>query len=98
MRARHVSNVSSSTPAAIRFLLVLGWFIAGALDIVGLVELDSAAATPTIAGFDEPGGPPAVGEPPPEDCILPSLAQPLTTRPNKVIKIVFPSMDTSLIN
>jgi hypothetical protein len=50
MPARHVSNVSSSTPAAIRFLLELGWFMeldsaAAVPDIVELVEFDSVAAS-----------------------------------------------------
>jgi len=97
MPARQVSNVSSSTPAAIRFLLDLDWFmeldsVAAAPDIVGLVEFDSVAAIPDIAGLDTTASPPAVDELPPEDCILPSLAQPPTMRPKRVIKIVFPSM------
>ena len=57
-----MSKVSSSTPAAIRVCLdcfASGDSAVAVLDIIGAVELDSA---PTIAGFDEPAGPPAVEE------------------------------------
>jgi hypothetical protein len=70
--------------------------VAAAPEIAGLVELDSVAATPAIAGLDTAAPPPAVDELSPEDCILPSLAQPPTMRLKKVIKIV--SIGASLIN
>jgi len=82
MRARHVFNVSSSTPAAMRFLLELGWFVA----------LDSAATTSDFAGRDTAGESMAVDELSFEDCIFPSLAHPPIMRTKKVIKIVFLSM------
>jgi hypothetical protein len=86
-----VSNVSSSTPAAIR--VCLDCFASGdspvaVLDTVGAVELDSAAATPTIAGFDEAGGPPAVEVLPWEESMFPLLAQAPSINPNKRIPIV----------
>ena len=57
-----MSKVSSSTPAAIRFCLdcfASGDSAVAVLGIIGLVELDSAAAVPAMAGFDDAGGPPA---------------------------------------
>ncbi len=60
-----VSNVSSSIPAAIRVCLdcfASGDSAVAVLDGIGAVELDPASAAPTIAGFDEAGGPPAVEE------------------------------------
>ena len=68
MRPRHVSNVSSSTPAAIRFWLD-DW----------LIDLDSAAAALDVVGLDMAGAPPLdIEELEPEDSIWPSLAQPPT--------------------
>jgi len=99
MPARQVSNVSSSTPAAIRFLVDRDWFMeldsaAAAPDIAGLVDFGSAATIPDVAGLDTAAPPSAVDEPP-EDSIVStfrSLAQPPIMRPKNVIKIVFPSM------
>ena len=85
--------------------LCLDFFASGdsavaVLGIIGLVELDSAAAVPTMAGFDEAGGPPAVEGLPLDDPILESLAQPPTISPRKKIPIVclnikVPPMDGS---
>jgi hypothetical protein len=65
--------------------------VAAAPDIVELVGFDSVAATPDIAGLDT-AAPPSAVELLPDDSIFPSLAQPATMRPKKVIRIVFPSM------
>jgi hypothetical protein len=77
MRARQVFNVSSSTPAAIRLVLELGWFL----------ELGSATAPPDDLGL-ETAAPPSdvdVDDPLLDDSIWPSLAQPPTMSPNTVI-------------
>jgi hypothetical protein len=91
MRAIQVSKVSSSTPAAMRVCLdcfASGDSAVAVLDIIGAVELDSAPATPTVAGFDEAGGSPAVGELPGEESIVPLLAQPPIISTTKSIEIV----------
>jgi hypothetical protein len=93
MRPRQESNVSSSTPAAIRVWLVLDWFmdlgsVAAASDIFGLVEVDSVAAGADIVGLDTAG----VDVGPPEDSIVSifrSLAQPATISAKKVINTAF---------
>lgn len=94
MRARQLSNVSSSTPAAIRVWLVdFDWFmaldsVAAVPDIFGLVEVDSVAAVPDIVGLDTAG----VDVLPPEDSIVSvfrSLAQPPRMSPKKIIQIAF---------
>jgi len=74
MRARQVFKVSSSTPAAIRLVLELGWFL----------ELGSATAPPDDLGL-ETAAPSDVDGPLLDDSILPSLAQPPTMSPNTVI-------------
>jgi hypothetical protein len=89
-----VSNVSSSIPAAIRFLLELDWFVGA-----DTTAFPSDVASPAdVVELDTAAPPPAVDELSLEDCILPSLAQPATIRLKKVIKSVFPSIGTSLIN
>ena len=94
MRARQLSNVSSSTPAAIRVWLVdFDWFMAldseaAVPDICGLVAVDSVAAGADIVGLDTAG----VDVGPPEDSIVSifgSLAQPPRMSPKKIIQIVF---------
>jgi len=100
MRPIHVSNVSSSTPAAIRvsdfdWLMDLG-SVAGAVDIFGLVEVDSVVAGADIVGLDTVG----VDVLPPEDSIVSifrSLAQPATMRAKK-IKSVFLNMSAPPVN
>jgi hypothetical protein len=74
MRAKQVFKVSSSTPAAIRLVLELGWFL----------ELGSATAPPDDLGL-ETAAPSDVDDPLLDDSILPSLAQPPTMSPNTVI-------------
>ena len=74
MRARQVFKVSSSTPAAIRLVLELGWFL----------ELGSATAPSDDLGL-ETAAPSDVDDPLLDDSILPSLAQPPTMSPNTVI-------------
>jgi hypothetical protein len=89
-----VSNVSSSIPAAIRFLLELDWFVGA-----DTTAFPSDVASPAdVVELDTAAPPPAVDELSLEDCILLSLAQPATIRLKKVIKSVFPSIGTSLIN
>src|SRR6476659_11143292 len=79
MRARQLSNVSSSTPAAIRVWLVdFDWFMA----------LGSEAAVPDIVGLDTAG----VDVGPPEDSIVfffLMLPQPPRMSPKKIIQIAF---------
>jgi hypothetical protein len=86
MRATQVFKVSSSTPAAIRLVLELGWFF----------ELGSATAPPGSATAPpddlglETAAPPSdvdvdVDDPLLDDSIWPSLAQPPTMSPNTVI-------------
>jgi len=79
-------------------LLEFGWFLAleslaAALDVDGLVELDSVAAISDFAGLDAVGGTVAVDELPLEDPIFPSLAHPPTIRPKKVSQRIFLSME-----
>ena len=97
MRARQLSNVSSSTPAAIRVWLVdFDWFMAldseaAVPDICGLVAVDSVAAGADIVGLDTAG----VDVGPPEDStvsIFGSLAQPPRMSPKKITQIAVLSM------
>jgi hypothetical protein len=82
MRPRQVSNVSSSTPAAIRFWLD-DWFI----------DLDPAAAALDVVGLDMADPLPLdIDELEPEDSILPSLAQPPTMSAKKITNSAFLSM------
>jgi hypothetical protein len=75
MRATQVFKVSSSTPAAIRLLLELGWFL----------ELGLATAPPDALGLETAAPPSDVDDPVLDDSIFPSLAQPPTMSPNTVI-------------
>jgi hypothetical protein len=75
MRARQVFKVSSSTPAAIRLVLELGW----------VLELGSTTAPPDDPGLETAAPPSDVDDPLLDDSILPSLAQPATMSPNTVI-------------
>jgi hypothetical protein len=63
--------------------------VAGAVDIFGLVEVDSVAAGADIVGLDTAGVDELLSE---EDSILPSLAQPPTMSPKNIIQIAFLSM------
>src|SRR6476620_6716729 len=91
MRARQLSNVSSSTPAAIRVWLVdFGWLMAldseaGVPDICGPVAVDSVAAVADIVGLDTAG----FGVGPPEDSIVfffLLIRQPPRMSPKKIIQ------------
>ena len=75
MRARQVFKVSSSTPAAIRLVLELGWFL----------ELGSATAPPDDFGLETAAPPSDVDDPLLDVSMLLSLAQPPTMSPNTVI-------------
>jgi hypothetical protein len=89
MRLKHVSNVSSSTPAARRAsrdaLFIEPDSAAEALDIVGLegavVGLDMAPAPPLL-----------IEELVSDDSILPSLAQPPTISAKRMTNSAFFSM------
>ena len=103
MRCRQESNVSSSIPAAIRFLLdperIVAFESAG---VVGtIVWLDMAASLlavderPAVAELS------AVDEVPPEDSIVSvfrSVAQPATMSPKKAIKMAFLSISAPPAN
>jgi hypothetical protein len=101
-----VSNVSSSTPAAIRFLVAVDSFIEFELrasaDIVGL----ETAAPPDMlwlgtaaVGLDAAFSLLAGDELPPEPSILPlSLAQPPTISPRTIIQIVCLSIRVPPVN
>jgi len=54
----------------------------------------SAAAPPGDVGLDTAAPPPDVDDPLLDDSILPSLAQPLTIRPNNMIHNALLSMKT----
>ena len=85
-----VSNVSSSTPAAIRFWLEPDWIVA--FDSVGvladLVEPGTTVSLPAIDELLDVDGVPVVDGVASCDSILPpSLAQPPTISPRKRIQI-----------
>jgi hypothetical protein len=105
MRPRQLSNVSSSTPAAIRFWLDGEWIVTpeSVGVVASIVELDPAAPPSDVVDL-EAAGPsevlvleiaapsPLVEELPRESSMFPAPAQPPTNHPNKVTHMIVLSM------
>jgi len=98
MRPRHESNVSSSTPAAIRFWVALAWLMAvesdaAALDFGGLVIAASPDVVEPVAGAGAGAPPLVIDELVSEDTVFPSLAHPPTRSPKNDSQIIVLSME-----